>query len=71
MGYVYDYSTKTQYLYVNGVLDVSGSPKGPYQGTMGNLTIGTNVIYFPNNYWDGCIDQVSYAALAKKQVLPQ
>ncbi|CAM4922244.1 unnamed protein product, partial [Rotaria socialis] len=31
MGYVYDYSTTTQYVYVNGVLDVSGSPKGPYQ----------------------------------------
>ncbi|CAM4926973.1 unnamed protein product [Rotaria socialis] len=65
MGYVYDYSTTTQYVYVNGVLDVSGSPKGPYQGTVGNLTIGTNVVNFPNNYWDGCVDQVSYAALAK------
>ncbi|CAF3638758.1 unnamed protein product [Rotaria socialis] len=65
IGYVYDYSARTQYIYVNGVLDVSGSPKGPYQGSMGNLTIGTNVLNFPNNYWDGCIDQVSYAALAK------
>ncbi|CAF4960359.1 unnamed protein product, partial [Rotaria socialis] len=61
MGYVYDYSTTTQYVYVNGVLDVPGSPKG----TVGQLTIGTNVVDFPNNYWDGCIDQVSYAALAK------
>ncbi|CAF4046768.1 unnamed protein product, partial [Rotaria magnacalcarata] len=65
IGYVYDYSTKTQYTYVNGVLDMSGSPRGPYRGTMGNLTIGTNVLNFPNNYWDGCIDQVSYVALAK------
>ncbi|CAF4274495.1 unnamed protein product [Rotaria magnacalcarata] len=44
---------------------MSGSPRGPYRGTMGNLTIGTNVVNFPNNYWDGCIDQVLYVALAK------
>ncbi|CAF3511283.1 unnamed protein product [Rotaria socialis] len=69
MGYVYDYSTKTQYIYVNGVLDVSGSPKGPYQGTMGNLTIGTNVIYFPNNYWDGCIDQNFFSLSSATEVL--
>lgn len=66
MAYVYDYPTRTQLVYVNGVLDVTGSGKGPYQGTTGNLTIGTNGVNYPNNYWDGCIDQVSYFANAKK-----
>jgi len=66
MAYVYDYSTLTQYVYVNGILDVSGTPKGPYQGTTGDLTIGTNGVNAPNNYWDGCIDQVAYFAYAKR-----
>lgn len=69
MAYVYDYSTLTQYVYVNGVLDVSGNPKGPYQGTVGNLTIGTNGVRYPNNYWDGCIDLITYSARAKRSVL--
>ena len=66
MAYIYDYPSLTQYVYVNGVLDVTGSPKGPYQGTTGNLTIGTNGVGYPYNYWDGCIDQVSYFANSKK-----
>ena len=66
MAYIYDYPTLTQYVYVNGVLDVSGSPKGPYQGITGNLMIGTNGVRYPDNYWDGCIDQVTYVARAKK-----
>jgi len=65
MGYVYDYSTLTQYVYVNGILDVSGTPKGPYLGTTGDLTVGTNGVNTPNNFWDGCIDQVAYFAYAQ------
>jgi len=65
MAYVYDYSTLTQYVYINGILDVSATPKGPYQGTVGNLTIGTNGVRYPNNYWDGCLDQITYSARAK------
>ncbi|CAF3713684.1 unnamed protein product [Rotaria sp. Silwood1] len=33
--YIYDYSTLTQYVYVNGYLDTSRSQAGPYQGTSG------------------------------------
>ena len=66
MAYVYDYPTLTQYVYVNGVLDVSGSPKGPYQGVSGDLTIGTNGVLAPYNRWDGCLDQIAYFARAKK-----
>lgn len=66
MAYVYDYSTRTQYVYVNGVLDQSNSIRGPYKGTAGELTIGTNAVCSPNNYWDGCLDQISYFARAKR-----
>ncbi|CAF1490220.1 unnamed protein product [Rotaria magnacalcarata] len=65
MAYSYDYLTLTQHVYVNGVLDASNSPRGPYIGTAGNMTIGTNKVFFPLNYWDGCIDQVSYFSRTK------
>jgi len=68
MAYVYDYSNLSQNVYVNGILDVSASPKGPYQGTKGDLTIGTNGVNFPNNYWDGCLDQITYSARAKTYI---
>ena len=66
MGYVYDYSTLTQFVYVNGILDVSGSSRGPYKGTQGDLTIGTNGVNAGSNYWDGYLDQITYAAKAKR-----
>ena len=68
MAYIYDYTILTQYVYVNGVLDVSGSPKGPYKGTTGDLTIGTNGVLYPNNHWDGCLDEIAYFARAKRYV---
>jgi hypothetical protein len=52
-------------MYINGVLDVSGSPRGPYKGIKGNLTIGT-VLYAANAFWDGCIDQMAYYPQARK-----
>jgi hypothetical protein len=56
MAYIYDYSNLTQ----------SNSPKGPYKGAKGNLTIGTNAVNTPFNFWDGCLDQIGYFARAKK-----
>ena len=66
MAYVYDYVTRTQYVYVNGELDASNTNRGPYKGSTGDLTIGTNGVCSGANYWDGCIDQVSYFSRAKK-----
>ncbi|CAF4842628.1 unnamed protein product [Rotaria sp. Silwood1] len=63
--YIYDYSTYTQYVYVNGYLDISRSSAGPYQGTSGALTIGTNNVNAPNNYFDGCLDSIAYFGRAK------
>lgn len=66
MAYVYDYSTSTQFVYVNGVLDNSNTGRGPYKGIQGDLTIGTNGVCSGQNFWDGCIDQITYFARAKR-----
>jgi hypothetical protein len=66
VAYVYDYSTATQYTYLNGMLDSKGYFKFAYKGTVGNLTIGTNGMCYPDNHWDGCIDQVVYFSRAKR-----
>lgn len=68
MAYVYDYASRTQFVYVNGRLDASRSSAGPYKGVAGDLTIGTNGVCSGQNHWDGCIDQVSYFSRAKKFV---
>ncbi|CAF1362667.1 unnamed protein product [Adineta ricciae] len=57
---VYDYSTRSQTIYINGYLDVSRSGAGPYLGSSGDFTIGTGVINSPNNYFSGCLDSVQY-----------
>ena len=54
-----------QSIYINGVLDISNNSRGHYQGTQGNFMIGTNQINYPNNYWDGCLDQISFVSRAK------
>lgn len=33
--FVYDYPSRTQMIYINGVLDVSRTSAGPYLGTSG------------------------------------
>lgn len=66
MAYVYDYPNRTQLVYVNGILDKSNSVRGPYEGTRGDLTIGSNEVRAPFNTWDGCLDQITYFARAKR-----
>ena len=46
VAYVYNYPTQTQLLYIQGVLDASKSPAGPYQGTSGSVVIGSSSIIF-------------------------
>ncbi|CAF4243469.1 unnamed protein product, partial [Adineta steineri] len=58
VAFVYDYSSRTQIIYINGVQDVSRSSAGPYLGASGAITIGN--IYDNGNYpFDGYIDQVT------------
>ncbi|CAF4480378.1 unnamed protein product [Rotaria socialis] len=65
MAYIYDYSVRTQYVYVNGYLDASRTSAGPYQGTTGSLTIGTNGVNTPNNFFDGYLDSIAYFGSAR------
>ncbi|CAF3821000.1 unnamed protein product, partial [Adineta steineri] len=56
---VYDYSSRTQIIYINGVQDISHTSAGPYLGASGSIYIG-NYYDGSNNYrFDGYIDQVT------------
>ncbi|CAF0856797.1 unnamed protein product [Adineta steineri] len=65
IAFIYDYPTGTQFIYINGDLDISRSGAGPYMGTSGDLTIGTGYISMPDNYFDGCLDSIAYYPWAK------
>jgi len=69
--FVYDYTTHTQYIYVNGNLDCIHNSSGPFLGNSGAITIGAvNNLggAAPIWYWTGYIDQVSYISRAKTAV---
>ncbi|UJR07308.1 hypothetical protein I4U23_011596 [Adineta vaga] len=51
LAFVYDYSTRTQMIYVNGSFWIS---------IYSDLTIGTGIVNNPNNYFDGCLDSIVY-----------
>ena len=42
VAYVYDYSSETQSVYLQGVLDNSKTSAGPYQGQNGSMYIGSS-----------------------------
>ncbi|CAF4172873.1 unnamed protein product [Adineta steineri] len=58
VAFVYDYSSQTQIIYLNGVQDISRSPAGPYLGASGAINIG-NYFDGSNHTFDGYIDQVT------------
>ena len=70
--FVYDYSNRTQYIYLNGQLEHKRNSNGPFQGNSGAITIGavnwTNSSATPENYWKGYIDQLSYVSRAKTEI---
>jgi hypothetical protein len=69
--FVYDYTTHTQYIYLNGNLDCIHNLAGPFLGNSGAITIGavnSSGGPVPISYWTGYIDQVSYVARAKTAV---
>jgi hypothetical protein len=63
VAFVYDYSTRTQSLYVQGVLDTSRSSAGPYQGQSGTTIIGSSVL--TTSSFNGYIDNMKLATRAK------
>ncbi|CAF1153593.1 unnamed protein product [Adineta steineri] len=65
IAFVYDYSSKTQTIYLNGNQDASRSSAGPYLGMTGSITIGHLPNIEGNTNFDGYIDQVSLTMSAK------
>ncbi|CAF1014253.1 unnamed protein product [Adineta steineri] len=63
--FVYDYSAKTQTVYLNGYQDASHSSAGPYLGTGSSINIGMHQDDTRYDYFDGYIDQVSFTMAAK------
>ena len=63
VAFVYDYSTQTQSLYLQGVLDSSKSSSGPYLGRNGSMFIGTSQI--SSSSFNGLIDSVRLTTRAK------
>ncbi|CAF4407347.1 unnamed protein product, partial [Adineta steineri] len=58
IAFVYDNSSQTQIIYLNGVQDTNRSSAGPYLGGSGAINIG-NYYNGSNNTYDGFIDQVT------------
>ena len=63
VAYVYDYSTQTQLLYLQGVLENSASSSGPYQGQNASMTIGSS--YLSGSSFNGYIDSLKITTRAK------
>ncbi|CAF3866128.1 unnamed protein product, partial [Adineta steineri] len=63
--FVYDYSAKTQTVYLNGYQDASRVSNQPYLGTSGPINIGLYRDGSSYDYFDGYIDQVSLTMAAK------
>jgi hypothetical protein len=66
--FVYDYTTYTQYIYLNGNLECTHNSAGPFLGNSGAITIGAlnnSGGAAPFQYWTGYIDQLSYVSRAK------
>ncbi|CAF4089077.1 unnamed protein product, partial [Adineta steineri] len=64
VAFVYDYSSRTQIIYINGVQDISRNSAGPYLGTSGTISIG-NYYDGIDHTFDGYIDQVTLYMNAK------
>ncbi|CAF3543909.1 unnamed protein product [Rotaria sp. Silwood1] len=58
IAFVYNYETRQQILYINGVQDAIKSNAEPYQGKNGSIHIGSTQVYSTTNYFNGYIDNV-------------
>lgn len=63
VAFVYDYSTMTQLLYVQGVLDSSKSSAGPYIGRNASMFVGSSQL--SGGSFNGLIDNVVLTTRAK------
>ncbi|CAF3182712.1 unnamed protein product [Rotaria socialis] len=65
VAFVYNYDTKQQILYLNGVQDAIKSSASPYQGVNGSINIGSTLVFTIRNYFNGYIDNVKLTTRAK------
>ncbi|CAF2659490.1 unnamed protein product [Rotaria sp. Silwood2] len=63
--FVYNYNTKQQILYVNGIQDTIKSDASVYQGTNGTIDVGSTLVLSIRNYFNGYIDNVQITTRAK------
>jgi hypothetical protein len=63
VAYVYNYSAKTQLVYLQGVLDASKTSAGPYQGQNGSIVIGSSQL--SSSAFNGFIDNLLVTTRAK------
>ncbi len=70
--FVYDYTIRTQYIYLNGQLECTHGSSRPFMGNSGALIIGAIKHSFSattaTSYWTGYIDQLSYVPRAKTEI---
>ncbi|CAF3315874.1 unnamed protein product [Rotaria sp. Silwood2] len=65
IAFVYNYNTRQQILYLNGVQDSIQSNAQPYQGINGSIKIGAAQVYLTTNYFNGYIDNMMLSTQAK------
>jgi len=63
--FVYNYDTKQQILYINGVQDAIKSNAAAYQGVNGAIRIGASQVYSNMAYFNGYIDNVKVTTRTK------
>jgi hypothetical protein len=65
IAFVYNYGAQQQILYLNGVQDNIKSNSAAYQGTSGNIIIGSTQLSSTTNFFNGYIDNVRIVTRAK------
>ncbi|CAF3752110.1 unnamed protein product [Rotaria sp. Silwood1] len=65
IAFVYNYETRQQILYLNGVQDAIKSNAQPYQGQNGSIHIGSAQTYSTTYYYQSYIDNVAITTRAK------
>ena len=65
VAFVYNYQTKQQILYINGVQDAIKSNAAAYQGVNGSIRIGASQVYLNTAYFNGFIDNSKVTTRAK------
>ncbi|CAF4426000.1 unnamed protein product, partial [Rotaria sp. Silwood2] len=68
IAFVYNYETRQQILYLNGVQDAIKSNAQPYQGQNGSIHIGSAQTYSTTCYYQSYIDNVALTTRAKSSV---